>query len=72
MEVELEVFESEDYSEFPACESVEVKLCQRCKRKATAKRINQHKLFLEKCGESKEKFKLGIQKNSHNAFRRST
>ena len=36
MELELEVSESEDYSEFPACESVEVKLCQWCKRKATA------------------------------------
>ena len=33
MELELEVSESE---EFPACESVEVTLCQRCQRKATA------------------------------------
>ena len=36
MELELEVSESEDYSEFPACESVEVKLCQRCKRKSNS------------------------------------
>ena len=36
MELELEVSESEDYSEFPACESVEGKLCQRCKRRVTA------------------------------------
>ena len=36
MELELEVSESEDYSVFPACDSVEVKLCQWCKRKATA------------------------------------
>ena len=35
-QLELEVSESENYSEFPACESVEVKLCQRCKRKAIA------------------------------------
>ena len=36
MELELEVSESEDYSEFLACESLEVKLCQGCKRKAIA------------------------------------
>ena len=40
MELELEVSESEDYSEFPACESVEVKLCYNCKRKATTSAIN--------------------------------
>ena len=40
MELELEVSESEDYSEFPACEFVEVQLCQRCKRKATTSAIN--------------------------------
>ena len=40
MELELEISESEDYSEFPACELVEEKLCQRCKRKATTSAIS--------------------------------
>ena len=37
MELELEVSESEDYSEFPASETVEQRplLCYNCKRKAT-------------------------------------
>ena len=36
IELELEVYESEDYSEFPACEPVEQKhLCYNCKRRAT-------------------------------------
>ena len=39
MELELEVSESEDYSEFPACDSSEVKLCQKCKRKATTSAV---------------------------------
>ena len=40
MELELEVPESEDYSEFPACEQTEIKLCQRCKRKAIASAVD--------------------------------
>ena len=40
MELELEVSESEDYSEFPACEQIEVRLCQKYKRKATASSIH--------------------------------
>ena len=40
MELELEVPESEDYSEFPACEQTEVKLCQRCKRKVIGSAVN--------------------------------
>ena len=40
MELELAVSESEDYSEFPAFELVEEKLCQRCKRKATTSAIS--------------------------------
>ena len=36
MELELEISESEDYSEFPAEETVEQRpLCYNCKRKAT-------------------------------------
>ena len=36
MELELEISESEDYSEFPAEDSVEQRpLCYNCKRKAT-------------------------------------
>ena len=34
MELELEVSESQDYSEFPACNFDEVRLCFNCKRKA--------------------------------------
>ena len=40
MELELEVSESEDYSEFPACETVELKLCQNCKRKARTSAVS--------------------------------
>ena len=40
MELELEIPESEDYSEFPACESTTVQLCQYCKRKATTSTVN--------------------------------
>ena len=40
MELELEVSESEDYSEFPACELVEENLCQKCKRKATTSAVS--------------------------------
>ena len=37
MELELEVFEVEDYSEFPANETVEQRpLCYNCKRRATS------------------------------------
>ena len=40
MELELEISESEDYSEFPAEETVEQRpLCYNCKRKATTVRI---------------------------------
>ena len=40
MEIELEVPESEDYSEFPTCEVTAVKLCYNCKRKATTSAVN--------------------------------
>ena len=39
MKLELEVSESEDYSEFPACDSTEVRLCQKCKRKANTSAV---------------------------------
>ena len=40
MELELEVSESQDYSEFPACNFEEVRLCFNCKRRATTSAIN--------------------------------
>ena len=58
MELELEISESEDYSEFPAEETVEQRpLCYNCKRKATTvglcvkKKRRQLKQSLGKCGE---------------------
>ena len=39
MELELEVSESQDYSEFPACDFDEVRLCFNCKRKATTSAV---------------------------------
>ena len=39
MELELEVSESQDYSEFPACNFNEVRLCFNCKRKATTSAV---------------------------------
>ena len=39
MELELEVSESEDYTEFPACELTEVRLCHNCKSKATTSAV---------------------------------
>ena len=58
MELELEISESEDYSEFPAGETVEQRpLCYNCKRKATTvglcvkKKRRQLKQFPGKCGE---------------------
>ena len=39
MELELEVSESQDYSEFPACNFDEVRLCFNCKRKATTSAV---------------------------------
>ena len=39
MELELEVSESQDYSEFPACDLDEVRLCYNCKRKATTSAV---------------------------------
>ena len=39
MELELEVSESQDYSEFPACDFEEVRLCFNCKRKATTSSV---------------------------------
>ena len=39
MELELEVSESQDYSEFPACDFEEVRLCFNCKRKATTSTV---------------------------------
>ena len=58
MKLELEISESEDYSEFPAEETVEQRpLCYNCKRKTTTvglcvkKKRRQLKQFLGKCGE---------------------
>ena len=39
MELELEVSESQDYSEFPACNFDEVRLCFNCKRKVTTSAV---------------------------------
>ena len=39
MELELEVSESQDYSEFPAYDFDEVRLCSKCKRKATTSAV---------------------------------
>ena len=39
MELELEDSESQDYSEFPACDFDEVRLCFNCKRKATTSAV---------------------------------
>ena len=60
MELELEVSESEDYSEFPANDTVEQRpLCYSCKRKAITtglcvKKEDKATQSPEKCGE-KEK-----------------
>ena len=57
MELELEISESEDYSEFPAEETVEQRpLCYNCKRKATTvglcvKKEEKATQFPGKCGE---------------------